>query len=104
MYKKLIAILVTVCIICTAGSVLASEGQGGQGGAFLRIPIGARPAGMGNAFVSVSDDANALYFNPGGLYQIKGISLGAMWSFMSIKKGYLPRRLCIQAILLITFG
>jgi len=34
---------------------------------FLTIGVGARPMGMGGAFVAVSDDANALYWNPAGL-------------------------------------
>ena len=34
---------------------------------YLRIAAGARPAGMGEAFVSVADDATATYWNPAGL-------------------------------------
>jgi hypothetical protein len=67
----------------------AAEGKAGHGGAFLRIPVGARPAGMGNAFVSVADDANALYFNPGGLYQVKGLTVGTMYSIMSMDRSHL---------------
>jgi hypothetical protein len=33
--------------------------------------FGVRPLGMGNAFVAVSDDFNALYYNPAGLARIK---------------------------------
>lgn len=32
--------------------------------------VGARPMGMGGAFVGVADDVNALYWNPAGLVQI----------------------------------
>ena len=32
-----------------------------------QIPTGARPLGMGGAFVGVADDANALNWNPAGL-------------------------------------
>ena len=35
---------------------------------------GVRPLGMGNAFVSVVDDQNALYYNPAGLALIKDLS------------------------------
>jgi len=70
----------------TANSSFADAGAGGQGGAFLRLPIGARPAGMGNAFVSIADDANALYFNPAGLYQAKSLTFGAMYSIMSMDR------------------
>ncbi len=34
---------------------------------------GLRPMGMGGAFVAVSDDANALFYNPAGLARIKNI-------------------------------
>jgi hypothetical protein len=34
---------------------------------FLRIAAGARAAGMGEAFVSISDDATATHWNPAGL-------------------------------------
>ncbi len=59
---------------------------------FLRLPAGARAAGMGETFVAVSDDATATHWNPAGLgryplssewieygpgseYQIKSITL-----------------------------
>ncbi len=86
--SKSVGAIVLVCLVFTAGSVVGAEGKGGQGGAFLRIPIGARPAGMGNAFVSISDDANAMYFNPAGLYQIKSTVLGAMYSLMSMDRNH----------------
>lgn len=39
-----------------------------EGGAiFLMIRPGARPSGMGSAFVAIADDATATYFNPAGL-------------------------------------
>ena len=88
MRMKLIAVISLGVLIFTAGSVAGDEGNGGQGGAFLRTPVGARPSGMGNAFVSVSDDANALYFNPGGLYQIKGAIFGGMYSLMSMDRSH----------------
>ncbi len=34
---------------------------------FLRITPGARPSGMGESFVALSDDLNAVHFNPAGL-------------------------------------
>lgn len=38
--------------------------------AFNDIITGARPQGMGGAFVAVADDSNALYWNPAGLTQL----------------------------------
>ena len=36
---------------------------------FLRIAAGARPAGMGEAYVAIADDATASHWNPAGLGQ-----------------------------------
>ncbi len=38
---------------------------------FLTIGVGSRPMGMGGAFVSLADDANALYWNPAGLARLQ---------------------------------
>jgi hypothetical protein len=35
----------------------------------LKIPVGARAAGMGDAFIAVANDASALYWNPAGITQ-----------------------------------
>lgn len=45
---------------------------------FNDIVTGARPAGMGNAFVALADDVNALYWNPAGLTLHKHMELGFM--------------------------
>jgi len=37
---------------------------------FLSIPVGARALGMGSAFVAVSDDASAMYWNPSGIARL----------------------------------
>ncbi len=39
--------------------------------AFMDIGSGARPSGMGKAFVAISDDVNALHYNPAGLVQVQ---------------------------------
>jgi long-subunit fatty acid transport protein len=36
-------------------------------GQFLKITVGARAAGMGNAFVAVADDASAVFWNAAGI-------------------------------------
>jgi hypothetical protein len=41
------------------------------GGQFLKIGVGARAVGMGGAFVSVADDATAIYWNPAGVARIQ---------------------------------
>jgi hypothetical protein len=46
------------------------EKVGTIGGQFLKIPLGARPVAMGSAFVSLADDANAVFWNPAGIARL----------------------------------
>jgi len=48
---------------------------------FLKIPIGARAIGMGEAFVALSDDVSSLYWNPAGLTKLKQSQITYMHSF-----------------------
>jgi len=44
------------------------------GGQFLKLGVGARASSMGGAFVSVADDASAVFWNPAGIARIeKGV-------------------------------
>ncbi|HOX26744.1 MAG TPA: PorV/PorQ family protein [Candidatus Krumholzibacteria bacterium] len=40
------------------------------GGQFLKIGVSARAAGMGSAYTGVADDANSVFWNPGGLVNV----------------------------------
>ena len=40
------------------------------GAQFLEIGVSARAVGMGEAFISIADDATAIYYNPAGLTQL----------------------------------
>lgn len=46
------------------------EKVGTFGGQFLKIPVGARGAGMGGAFVAVADDASAVFWNAAGIARV----------------------------------
>jgi len=50
------------------------------GAAFLKLGVGARPIGMGSAFVAIADDANAIYWNPAGLAGLKKREISSMHS------------------------
>jgi hypothetical protein len=52
--------------------------SGEGGGEFLKNATSARAAGMGNAYVAVSDNANATYYNPAGLSLIEGREITSM--------------------------
>jgi hypothetical protein len=47
---------------------------------FFPAAAGARPAGMGEAFSSVSDDTNCLLYNPAGLARLPGYEFTGMYS------------------------
>lgn len=49
-------------------------------GEFMELGVGARPLGMGSAFVAISDDATAPYWNPAGLANLKAKELFLMHS------------------------
>ncbi len=49
-------------------------------GAFVDIGYGARPMGMGGAFVGLADDRNAVMWNPAGLLRLKGSGISFMWA------------------------
>ncbi|MEO0079723.1 MAG: hypothetical protein ABIK44_03500 [candidate division WOR-3 bacterium] len=61
-FKFILFGLVTACTSLFA--------EGGLPGAFLDYAPGPRSLGMGKAFAAVSNDAQAGYFNPAGLYQL----------------------------------
>jgi hypothetical protein len=63
---KIITLAMTLMTLC-AGTVLGEE--------YPFIYKGVRPMGMGGAFVAVSDDANALFYNPAGLANINSITV-----------------------------
>jgi hypothetical protein len=66
---------VTRCALLTlillAAGALPAAAQSSAGGASLFITPSARADGMGRAFVSIADDASAVWWNPAGLAFIK---------------------------------
>lgn len=48
-----------------------ARGAGTSSAAILKIDNGARPMAMGGAFCAVSDDVNAIQYNPAGLNQLR---------------------------------
>jgi len=88
MRNTVIAVFFVIKLLIIPGFSNCDENNGGQAVAFLRIPVGARPAGMGNTFTAIADDANVMYFNPGGLYQVDGYNFGGMYSIMSFDRSH----------------
>jgi hypothetical protein len=64
-----------VCVLCGTllgglAALAEARGVGTSAGNFFKAGWGARPSGMGGAFVALADDTNALEWNPAGLSQL----------------------------------
>lgn len=51
---------------------------GATGYTFVKLGIGVRPVAMGNAYTALSDDANAVFWNPSGLGMINSYYVSGM--------------------------
>ncbi|KAA3631514.1 MAG: hypothetical protein DWP97_13010 [Calditrichaeota bacterium] len=96
--KKLFYILIAAALLLPL-LVQAEEGDGGYAGAFLQVPIGARPTGMGGAYLSISNDGAGMFFNPAGLSSLQNKVFASSYRAMT-----LDRTLSYTGILLPTQG
>lgn len=65
---------------------IAVEGEGGYAGAFLQVPIGARPTAMGGAYLGLSDDGSGPLFNPAGLTDLSQRLIGSSYRAMQLDR------------------
>ena len=69
MRKPLFGVLVLMLLLFPQW-VWGQDKVGTAGAQFLELGVSARAVGMGDAFLSVCDDASAVYYNPAGLTQL----------------------------------
>jgi hypothetical protein len=69
--------LAVLLALLGAGTAFAAGG-GSSGAEFLRVAMGARPAGLGESFTGLADDVTAVAWNPAGLGQLEGAQFSAM--------------------------
>ena len=72
-----------ICLLIlslSALSVQADEILSGIPGAFVDIGYGARPMGMGGAYVALAQDAYAVLWNPAGLAAVRGKEVTFMYA------------------------
>jgi len=55
-----------ICLALLVIPLLVSVGYSQDGLALMKVEAGARPAGMGGAFVAIRGDPNASFYNPAG--------------------------------------
>ena len=65
------AATLVVASTASAQGSLGGQRAGTASATFLRIGVGARAVGMGEAFVAVANDPSAVYWNPAGLASLQ---------------------------------
>jgi hypothetical protein len=73
--RSALALLVLLLLPLSAEGAQIFEKVGTLGGQSLKIGVGARAAAMGDAYVALSDDATAVYWNPAGIARLAGQSI-----------------------------
>lgn len=64
-------LLVSLLLAVVSVSSAQTGSAGATGLAFLKLGVGARASGMGEAYVAVANDAAATFWNPAGLSQLE---------------------------------
>lgn len=73
--KSCFPVLLVVVLLLRSETVAQS---GGTGLSFLKLGVGARSVGMGEAHAAIASDATATYYNPGGLAEASKTSILVM--------------------------
>ena len=92
MVKKITILILLVFVLIPLKASGEPHSEAGTAGlAFLKLGVGARAVGMGEAFVATGDDATALYWNPAGIVELRGTHLALMHNewFQDIRFEYL---------------
>jgi hypothetical protein len=91
-------VLAAVIVFLLLGAVTFGQDKGTY--SFLRNDIGARAAGLNGSFVSMTNDPNVLFYNPGALASLtesKG-SAGFLKHLLDVNGGYLSYATAIEGI------
>ena len=70
MKRYVAALILTTLLAGAAEGAEIFEKVGTFDAVFLKVPVGARAAGMGDAFVAVADDGSATYWNSAGVARV----------------------------------
>jgi outer membrane protein OmpA-like peptidoglycan-associated protein len=74
-----LGLIITLCFLA-APLRTAAEDLSGAPAAFVDIGYGARPKGMGGAYVGLADDSYGLLWNPAGLATMQRNEASLMWT------------------------
>lgn len=81
---RLLKILLPFLIVCTQWNLGLAKGDAGLPGEFMNFGTGARAQGMGRAYTGVSDDIDALFWNPAGLATFRSSQVGFQYSPLTL--------------------
>lgn len=79
---------IIAALLIAGGLAYAETGEAGQAAAYLKMGVGARALGMGSAFVGISDDSTAAFWNPAGLAQMNRREITTMHAALSFDRKY----------------
>jgi hypothetical protein len=68
--------------------LLGGQRVGTTAAQFLKIGVGARATGMGEAFVAVADDISTLYWNPAGIAKLENHAILASHAEWPVEMGH----------------
>jgi len=74
-FSKQLILISLACLL--AAPAMAATGGGQSGSQSLRLMRGARPAGMGGAYVAVANGADAMQWNAAGMNQLRALQANA---------------------------
>ena len=72
MNGKVVVTLLALALALPASleAAFSNKDAGTRGGQFLKLPVGAKAIGMGEAATAVADDANAIFYNVAGIARL----------------------------------
>ena len=74
---KIVSLIVLLAAVVPSRASAGDFSKVGTAAAqFLKIGVGARGAAMGEAYVALTNDVDALYWNPAGIAGIRSVGLG----------------------------
>jgi len=85
-YSKILFLIIVIS--CTFLPLTAHADDGILAGSFLRMGLGARALGMGNAFTGMAIGPEAVYYNPGAIPFIQGKQVIASYRFLSLDRHF----------------
>jgi len=78
--------ILSIVVLCGFVAAAAEDGDGGLGGAYLQVPIGARPTALGGAYVAISDDGAGPLYNPAGIANLRKALFTSSYRLMQLDR------------------